>query len=124
MLLFLRIQRSQENVFAFERRHSAGGENVDGEVHRHRPRMKKIERPEVDGASSKVGAAWSLCDYGRTACGKTVFCHRRNCGIICQGRVNYSLSAVVASKRFTQEGGKWKKSGPESSSSMTKTTSG
>ena len=43
---------------------AASGKNVDGEVDGNRPRMKEVERPDVEGASGEVNAAWSFRSTG------------------------------------------------------------
>jgi len=63
------------NSLPLERRNTAGGENVNGEVEGQRAGVEEVERPKVDGSSGKVGAAGSLSNDGFTAGNKPGFSH-------------------------------------------------
>src|SRR5262249_56610182 len=121
VLFPFRIQRAQMEAFPLQRRDAAGGQDIYRAIQGHGARMKKIERPEVDGAASQIGTAGGLRNDGRRGGRKTVFGHWV-CGII-------SLALARAGRQkhptlFFGRGGRWRPTSPKSSFWMTKKTSG
>jgi hypothetical protein len=56
------INRAQFDALSLERRNSACGEDFQAEVQRQGTRMKQVQRPKINRASSEVGTA------GRKGC--------------------------------------------------------
>src|ERR1035441_11075682 len=57
------IDRLQVDGASFAGRDLASRQDADRHIHRNRPRVKQVQRPQIECRTGQVGAAWGLSGY-------------------------------------------------------------